>query len=245
MTGACAFLLAANAAVATPPLPYEAEYGVYRNDKRIARATVKLEQIGDHLYRYSRHSKGVKGLARLLNFTETETAEIELVDGSYRPKSYQSSIKSTARKRIWQAAFDWQQNRVTGNKNGEHFEIETESGLQDPASLQLTLRNALSRDGRVLEYRMLDGAVIETMQFSSEDEQEFNTQIGCTDTVKVERIRANSKRYTTAWYASSAEYVLVRLDHGKTGEARNSMRLERLIIDGKPITFDGQCAASP
>lgn len=242
ITGACAILLAANVVSAAPPVPYEAEYGVYRNDKRIARATVKLEQIGDHLYRYSRHSKGVKGLARLLNFTETETAEIELVDGSYRPKSYQSKIKSTGRKRNWQAVFDWQQNSVTGSKDGEPFEIATESGLQDPASLQLTLRDALGRDGQALEFRMLDGAVIQTRQFSSEDEQGFNTHIGCTDTVMVDRIRANSSRYTTAWYASSVEYVLVQLDHGKKGDARNSMRLERLTIDGKAVTFDDVCA---
>jgi hypothetical protein len=89
---------------------------------------------------------------------------------------------------------------------------------------------------------MLDGAVIKDTKFSSAEVKGLNTNIGCTDTVKVDRIRANSKRYTTAWYATTAEYTLVRLDHGKHGEARNSMRLERLTIDGKAVTFDDACA---
>jgi len=233
-------LLSSSLAVAEPT-PYEAEYGVYRNNKRIARATIKLEQTGDHSYRYSRHAKGVKGLARFLKFKETETADFELLGGSYRPLSYQSELRSTGRKRHWQAEFDWEVNSISGNKDGDSFEIEAEPAVQDPATLQMTLRDALSRNLLPLEFRMLDGNAIEDQKFVSETEDGHKTQIGCTDTVKVDRVRENSNRYTTAWYATSADYITIRLDHGKRGDTNNSMRLERLTVDGEAVSFDGEC----
>ena len=240
ITAACSCLLAASA-TAGPPVDYVAEYGVYRNNKRIARATIKLETTGDNHYKYSRHSKGVKGLARLLNFSETEVAEFELTDGVYRPHSYQSGMRSTGRKRNWQASFDWEHNRISGTKDGEVFDIESEAGLHDPATLQLTLRVALNRQQEPLEFRMLDGNTIEDRKFVSELDDGHKTSIGCTDTVKVDRVRANSNRYTTAWHATTADYIMVRLDHGKRGDDKNSMRLERLTIAGETVTFDGEC----
>ena len=242
ITGACALLLAINTAVAASPLPYEAEYGVYRNNKLIARATVKLEQTGDHKYRYSRQSEGSRGLAALLNVSDSETAEFEYLDGAYRPNSYQTKNRVAGRKRGWHADFDWQQNKITGIKDGESFELETEPGLQDPGSFRLTLHDALSEGLQSLEVRMLDGAEIDDRKFSFNVANGFTTSIGCTDTVRVDRIRVNSKRYTTSWHAPSAGYTLVRLDHGKRGDKTNSMRLERLTIDGETVTFDEPCS---
>ncbi len=244
ITATCAALLGCSTSLAEPPLPFEAEYGVYRNEKRIARATVKLELVGEALYRYSRHSKGVKGLAALFNFSETETAEFTLLDGGFRPGHYQSGTRFAGRRRGWQAEFDWQKKTVSGVEDGDPFELETESGLHDPASLQFALINAFRTGQQPLEFRILDGAAIEDHKFGFEPVKGYSTALGCADGVKAERIRVNSSRYTTSWHASSAAFTLVRLDHGKHGEANNSLRLERLNIDGQTITFDDECAGS-
>ena len=242
LTAVCVFLIATSAAAA-PPDPYEAEYGVYRNGKRIGRATAKLELTGDHKFRYLRTSKGTKGLAALMNTSDSETAEFEYVDGEYRPVHYETRNSVAGRKRGWQADIDWQQNKITGRDDGEEFELEAEPGLQDPGSFQLTLHDTLDAGEQSFEIRMLDGAEIQDRKFVAEDVDGFTTSIGCTDTIKVDRVRENSKRYTTAWYAPSAGHTLVRLDHGKRGDKTNSMRLERLTIDGKAITFEGECAS--
>jgi hypothetical protein len=242
ITVACAALLCHSAVVAAAPAPFDAEYGVYRDGKRIGRASIKLEAAGDGLYRYSRNSKAVKGLAKFLNTSETETAEFELLNGGFRPQRYYSRIKVAGRKRGWQAEFDWQQNRIAGSSEDGPFELATEAGLRDPVTRQVTLMDALAEERQTLEFRVLDGPVIEDRNFKSEAAPGYTTAIGCTDAVKVDRIRPGSNRYTTSWHVSSAAFTLVRLDHGKRGEKSNSMRLERLSIDGKVITFADECA---
>jgi len=242
LTGVCAVLLTSSIALAEPPSLFAAEYGVYRNGKRIGKTAIELEQTSETHYRYTRRSKGVKGLARLLRIAESETAEFELIDGGFRPLSYQASNKVAGRKRGWQAVYDWQQNTISGVDDGEQFQLDAEPGLQDPVSLQFTLIEALRNNRHQHEFRVLDGAAIEDRQFSSEAVTGYTTALGCTDTVRVDRIRANSRRYTTAWHAPAAAYTVVRLDHGKRGDDSNSMRLEHLSIDGEVITFDDECA---
>jgi hypothetical protein len=222
-------------------LPYEAEYGVYRNSKKIARATITLEKTGDHLYRYSRVSKGTKGLAALLNAADNESAEFEYVGGEFRPKTYQTQNRVAGRKRGWQANFDWQKFTVSGIDDNEPFELETETGLQDPATFQLTLIQALNGGHQSIDADILDGADITERKYTFSAAKDLSTPIGCTSAIKVDRIRANSNRYTTSWHAPSAGYTVVRLDHGKKGDKTNSMRLERLTINGEAVTFDDEC----
>ena len=242
ISAACAALLSCNALYAQPPAPYEAEYNVYRNGKRIGRASITLETTGDGVFRYSRHSKGEKGLAAFLNTSETETAEFEADNGSYRPKNYYSRLKVAGRKRGWEAQFDWQESRITGNTRDAQFDLATEPGLLDPVSLQFALIDALAEDHRPLEFRVLDGAKIEERKFTAAPAAGIKTALGCTDSIKVDRVRVNSTRYTTSWHAVAAAYIPVRLDHGKHGDKTNSLRLERLSIDGKAITFSDTCA---
>ena len=123
-------------------------------------------------------------------------------------------------------------DQITGSDDDIPFTLQTEPGLQDPATAQQTIIKAIESGKTDMVFRILDGDTVEDRRFETSKITGFRTELGCVDAVKVERIRDNSKRYTIAWYAPGAGYALLRLDHGKQAEDDNSLRIKRLVVDG-------------
>ena len=225
------------------PLPFSAEYDVYRNGKKIAQSVIELSRTANGQYSYSLETRGKKGLARLLGATDSESASFGWGDDRLTPISYQSSNKVGPRKRSWQASFDWQAGTVTGAKDDTGFELPLTNQALDPVTLKFSLMDATAHGSRAMSFTLLDKDHFEQHNYQAAAEQPLQTAIGCTAGIKIERIREQSTRYTTTWLAPQLAYNLVRLDHGKRDGDQMSMQITRLMIDGQPVDLPPDCPA--
>ncbi len=234
-----ALLLAGNGLAR--PLPYTADYDLYRNSKRIGEASVTLELMPNGDYRYSMNSKGTKGLARLLGATDSEYAEFRYRDGQFVPLKYETQSKVAGKKHHWIANFDWSQQLAVGSEDSEAFSVPLQSGTLDPITLSFALRQELGRVNEDMRYRLLDKNEIEEQRFSVATAEPIQIASGCTEGIRVERVRQNSQRFTISWYAPTTHQVLLRLDHGKHGKDTMSLRLQSLMVAGQPVTIGADC----
>ena len=237
-------LTGALAADPRAPLPFSAEYDVYRNGKKIAQSVIELTRTVDDQYRYTLETRGKKGLARMLGATDSETASFVWRNGRLVPSVYQSSNKVGPRTRSWQANFDWQSGIVSGTNNDTPFELPLDKPVLDPVTLKFSLMNAAAHGSTEMNYQLLDKDHIELHKYQATSEQPLQTTIGCTASIKIDRIREQSTRYTSTWLAPKLGYNLVRLDHGKRDGNQMSMQITRLTIDGQVVELQSECTGN-
>lgn len=106
--------------------------------------------------------------------------------------------------------FDWAAKTATttGNKEGK---ITLQGGEYDSLSYQLQLRCDLINNSPALVYPVVDHDEIDRLEFQIIGEEEIETSLGKLNTVVVKRVRNNTKRITTLWFAKDLDYMMVKL----------------------------------
>lgn len=123
--------------------------------------------------------------------------------------------------------FDWEAGIATGQYRGKAFEVALEDGVLDPLGYQLQLHQDIKNGKRTMEYRVLDGADIETERFEVLGE---GSASGQADTLKAEKVRENSKRETLMWFDPQRHYLLVRLLQVEPDGSRYELTLKQAEI---------------
>nr|WP_297403646.1 DUF3108 domain-containing protein [uncultured Marinobacter sp.] len=123
--------------------------------------------------------------------------------------------------------FDWEAGIATGQYRGKAFEVTLEDGVLDPLGYQLQLHQDIKNGKRTMEYRVLDGADIETERFEVLGE---GSASGQADTLKAEKVRENSKRETLMWFDPQRHYLLVRLLQVEPDGSRYELTLKQAEI---------------
>jgi hypothetical protein len=141
------------------------------------------------------------------------------------------------------AEFDWDNNVVVVSDKGEQVTLDLVEGAVDPMSLQLELRRLLAEPGQELEFMLVEDDEIELQRFRALPEELLETSLGCLETIPVEKIRRNSKRFTRFWHATELAQIPVRMEHGKTDGDHMELRINELVIDGVVVTPQPGCAA--
>lgn len=107
-------------------------------------------------------------------------------------------------------AFDWKthQATTTGNKTGK---VTLKGGEFDGVGYQLQLRCDLMNGVSPMIYPVVERNDIDKLEFQVVGEEELETSLGKLNTVVVKRVRNNSNRITTLWFAKDLDYLMVKL----------------------------------
>jgi hypothetical protein len=241
--GLAAFLLLAWSALAAAEIkPYSARYSIYRNGKLTGKADVTLSQSGQAWLLKSEGS-GTHGLARILGARDTEEAAGTVRDGRFLPARYVRHTRLAGMDEVWSARFDWTTNSVQIMQDGEETSLELVQPAMDPLTLKLEIRQRLADHNPELKFWLVDEDRIKEQNFRRLQPERLETSLGCLDTLPVEKMRVNSKRYTRAWHAPRLDYVAVRIEHGKTGGDHMEMRITELALESGQVVPVPGCAA--
>ena len=142
----------------------------------------------------------------------------------------------------WFATFDWPSGEVrVVHDRDEPIVLPLAGEPLDPLSLKLEMRRRLGEPDPVLEFLMVEEDEIDEQNFRILPGEWLETSLGCLDTIPVEKIRFNSKRYTRAWHAAGIDHIEVRMEHGKTDGDHVEMRITELTVGGRAINPRAGC----
>lgn len=220
--------------------PFEAGYSVLVDGKPRLESTVTLQNDGDQ-WQLRSQGQGTKGLARLLNVSNDESARVEWTGSAFRPVNYRHHSKVAGRDERWSAAFDHENGTVILQHEEGEDSFPDQGSTWDPLSLTLELRRRLAAGETDFEILVADEDEIDTHRYRAAAGEYMDTALGCMEVVSLERVRENSSRYSRAWYAIAHQYLPVRVRHGKQGGKDFDMRIETLTIDGQAVGTGKPC----
>ncbi len=240
------FLLSAlcwAAPVAAELNPYEARYSIYRNGKLSGKAEVGLQREGAQWVIRS-EGRGTHGLAKIIGARDTEHTRGKLLDGRFLPdESFRHTRAATIDNR-WLSTFNWRLDEVViVHDDRKTFRLPLQGKALDPLALKLEMRRRLAQPDPDLDFLMVEEDEIEPQKFRTLEREWLETALGCLETIPVEKIRDNNRRYTRAWHAPAFGNIEVRIEHGKTNGNHMEMRITELEFDGMEVVPGPGCAA--
>lgn len=225
-----------------PPPSYEAVYDVYMDGKPRLETRVSFTRTGQQ-WTFRNEGRGTKGLARFLGVETKDSAEGGWEGNFTLPARFSHRAKVSLKKDQWSAEFDWDTGRVrTQHEEGES-DLPLERGVVDPLGLTLELQSRLHREQVEWELRVVDEDEIDTQRFRANPAADLATALGCLESIEVERVRDNNKRYSSVWYATELDFITIRMVHGKRDGNEFEMRIRELSIDGTEVQPGADCTA--
>lgn len=222
---------------------YEARYSIYRNGKLSGKAEVSLKTEGGQ-WVISSEGRGTRGLAKIIGVRDTEYTRGRLAGGRFVPDEYFRHTRVATIDNRWLSTFNWPEDEVTVVKDGkESFLLALQGEALDPLALKLEMRRRLAEPEPELEFLMVEEDEIDPQTFRTLEREWLETALGCLETIPVEKVRDNNKRYTRAWHAPAFGNIEVRIEHGKTNGNHMEMRITELEFDGMEVVAGPGCSA--
>jgi hypothetical protein len=224
--------------------PYSARYSLYRNGKLTGKFEISLAPQ-ENRWILSSEGSGTYGLARILGAHDEESVLGRAADdGRFIPQQYERRTRVAGVEKSWVATFDWAIDRVDVVHDGEeHYRLPLDGRALDPLSLKLEMQRRLAEAERNLDFLMVEEDEIDPQNFRRLDSEWLETALGCLQTIPVEKVRHNSRRYTRAWHAPDFGNVEVRVEHGKRDGDHIEMRITELTWAGERIAARPGCVA--
>jgi hypothetical protein len=237
----CLLVFAMGSSVhARTDIPFEALYEVTVDGKPKMETRITLSKEGENWLLKS-SSRGTRGIARMLKANSNEQSSGNWVNGRFQPAEFSHQSRVAGRDDQWTAHFDWPGSQLTTRHEDGESILPLSGPVFDPVSLTLALRNALESGSVSMDFDVVDEDEIDRHLYKADKPGQLDTRLGCFEVVPVERIRENSQRYSTGWYASTLSFIPVRLRHGKKGGKEFELRLIGLKLNGKEITARPDC----
>jgi hypothetical protein len=233
-------LSAAGAVKADIDLPFEAVYEVYIDGKPRMETTISLSKQGDY-WLMNNSGKGTRGLPRMLKLRNSESSKLKFSNQEFQVIEHSHQTKVAGKDDSWNARFDRENNQiVTTHEHGEST-LEPASGVLDPLTLTLAIRDGLSRGTTSLEFNIVDETEIDQHLYLAGEAIDLETNLGCYKVIPAVRSRENSSRYSTGWYAKELAFLPLKLIHGKKGGKEFEMRITSLVLDGQEVLAPRAC----
>jgi len=213
----------AMAANELPVSSFEAHYEVSSSGLAIGESVMTLADEGNGRYRMHSEIRPT-GLAALLIAEQlNERVSGEVKDGLIRPASYEQQRTGVKESQTTQLTFDWQDETVNAQSNGEQATLPLEPRVVDPLSLHLLVMGDLQQGRTPSQYTIVDETELKTYQVNVEGEETLKTPLGALRTVRVSRSRPDSSRVTTLWFAPDLKYLVVQI--AQKNEGRETLRM--------------------
>jgi len=220
--------------------PWQARYEVYRNGKLTGQLDIAFEQQGE---RWNMKSEGIglRGMARFLRAKESEFAEGVFAAGRFRPVSYTHQRRVATNDDLWTVKFDWQSGTVDIAEGSHVRKLEVDPDTVDPLTLKLEVQRGLRDKTPAMSFREVDDGKIKDMVYRVQEPETIDTPLGCLKTIPVERIKLGGTRFSRSWHASDMDFILVRLEHGKSNGDDIELRITELRFGQKQISPGPAC----
>lgn len=210
-----AFLLLAGLAcmgqAADAPLPdFEVQYTLRYENMRVGEAVYQLQRRADG-YHYESHTQPV-GLVSWFRKTRIlERSWWIWHEGRIRPLQYHYQRTGGRTDRNAELIFDWRKLQVENRVEGHPWQMDIPERALDKMSVTLALMHDLDNGARDVEYAIADGGSLKTYRFKVVGEETVETAAGRFETLKLERLRDDNKRYTALWCAPELHHLPVKL----------------------------------
>lgn len=173
-----------------------------------------------------------------LKLSETTHGEIT-DDGLYRPLDFERRLKILFYREDIDWRFDWAQQTVSGRvKKDRHNHPLTEL-IHDPNSFQIPMRQGLKTGETEFSFRFMRYSRPDDLAFEVVGEELLTLAGGRVHTLiirQTEPLRRDEKKLI--WVAKDYNYIPVRFSTFEDGKLKDDMRVEKLWIDGKEVSFN-------
>jgi len=225
---AAAWLLCAfgHAAAAELPGTFEAHYSLYRTGAKVAEMLRVFERLDNGRYRYRSETRttGVFSLFRKDHVIEESNWLFR--NGELRPLEYLYDHSGGKKDRNVAVTFDWDAQKITNTVNGQSWRMPTEPKVMDKLLYQLAIMHDLKSGRAPLAYTVADGGKIKTYDFELLGNEIISTPLGELDTVKVSRVRKDSRRETVFWCAEKLHFLPVRVENIETDGGKTTVVID-------------------
>jgi|TARA_Y100000310_G_scaffold231230_1_gene233749 hypothetical protein len=226
--------------VPAPPITFRAVYdGDYNGLPVRAKGIRELRSLGNDRYLLT-----ATATSFLLTVTE-QTLLLRNADGRLVPLEYQYHREGIGKNRHAVLNFDWAKQRVRNDVESKPWYMDIPTGALDKLSYQLIMRTDLmahyrkagigSTSAPLLEYQIADGGKLKDYRFAVRGDEWIETPIGHINTVKLIRVRQNSRRSTTFWLAKDWQFLLVRLQQQDSKGDGFELLLKEAEIGGRTV----------
>lgn len=193
-------------APAPPPYvlkPFTGTYQVFRAEKPLGTATMRLVNTGDDRWRIDLNILGTQGLAGAAGVNIQQSTVFDALGGQYRPIS-QSTVRHalfSTRKTV--GVYDWGKAQARWSGDVKKSRRGRTIALQPGDMSGLLINLAIMRDtqpGKSLQYRFVDDSRMRVQQYAVAPATE-NVTIGDVgyDAYRIDRVQAGADR-TTVWF---------------------------------------------
>lgn len=181
------------------------------------------------------------GLANfLLNGTIEESSEFTSGPDGMRPLVYDSSDTLSKKDKFMHFDFDWANDSLNGQINGEDFEFELSDNVHDRVSIQYELMHNLLNGKMSEEYGLLDGEKLKQLQVRKIGSKTIKTPFGTFEAIGIQHNAINSSRVSTLWCAEELGYLPVLIEQHRRGKRR-----VRAILTHYERTYPNDATENP
>ncbi len=202
------------------PKAYQANYSVSKGSLTLGNLNTVLKYSGNK-YSYHKYTKAT-GLAALLTGIKiTENTDGVLSGQNLAPKNYFFNQARHSKSKIDKISFA--SHKAIGSYKGSAFQLKTTNGVQDRASLEISLARDLSLNKKQLSYPVISRGERSQFNFQRLGQERISTPAGTFNTVKVRMVRNSKKRETTFWMAKELGYIPVKITHRENDDLITSV----------------------
>ncbi len=221
-------LLASTAFASAPkaaPLPeFEASFKLSRGSLRIGTSTLSLSLGKDGHYVYETRSWPSRWISWLLKDKLHELSRGYLDASGIHPLYYRYERSGGAREREAELHFDRDQSSVENHVDDSVWKMDVPAGTLDRLASQLGIMLALQADKTDMAFDIADGGKLREYNFRVVARETLELPAGTFETVKLVKVRRNSKRETYIWCAPELSYLPVRIwQHEKDDEYQSDL----------------------
>lgn len=177
------------------------------------------------------------GIAKLIsNDHIVETSEWRLREESLQPFAYRYDRSGGRKEKQIAVSFDWENRLARNTAKGQTWSMPLPDGTLDKLGYVLAMMHDLNAGKRDLQYQIADGGRLKTYRLKAIGEESLKTAIGTLPTIKILRLRKDSKRETTFWCAPRLRYLPVKVEHKEKDGSVITLTIESVegIADSGP-----------
>ncbi len=120
---------------------------------------------------------------------------------------------------------------VSGQFEGDKFQMDLKENALDPLGYQLQLMQDLKAGKREITYSVTNDGDYDENRFAVLGEESLKTALGELKTLKAQKVRdPDSKRETLMWFAPELDYLLVRLVQVESDGTRYEIKIKEADI---------------
>lgn len=190
---------------------FNASFNLTRGNFKIGTMDVSLQLEDDGHYVYKTRSRPVRWLGWFFKDNLDESSRGVIIGDRIKPATYTYTRTGGKKEKHAELNFDWQTMTVKNNVDSIPWEMGITDGTLDRLVVQLAMMQSLTGGKKTMRYQIADGGKLKQYDFAVIGTETIDLPAGRFETVKLKKLRSNTKRETLLWCAPKLGYLPVRI----------------------------------